>query len=45
MDEAGASAAERTWKRLEPGILSALQVAGKSPQDRAQFEEYLIVLR
>ena len=43
MDEAGASAAERTWKRLEPGILSALQVAGKSPQDRAQFEEYLII--
>jgi len=43
MDEAGASAAERTWKRLEPGILSALQVAGKSPQDRAQFAEYLII--
>ena len=43
MDEAGASAAERTWKRLEPQILSALHVAGKSPQDRAQFEQYLII--
>lgn len=43
MDEAGALAAERTWKQLEPAILNALTVAGSNPQDRAQFEEYLII--